>query len=133
MWFTAYRFLTYDTAKMLGILAGIVMSVVLIGEQLGIFNSMTQNVQGLALKYADYVWVVSPKTQSVMQMQALDVRVGRELQSIRGVERVYPLVLGAGSAKSPKGSKAALSFQILGVQSPDYVGGALRYLSLIHI
>lgn len=127
MWFTAYRFLTYDTAKMLGILAGIVMSVVLIGEQLGIFNSMTQNVQGLALKYADYVWVVSPKTQSVMQMQALDVRVGRELQSIRGVERVYPLVLGAGSAKSPKGSKAALSFQILGVQSPDYVGGALRY------
>jgi len=124
---TAYRFITYDTSKMLGILAGIIMSVVLIGMQLGIFTNMTENVQGLALKYSDYVWVISQKTQSAMQLQAIDVRVGRQLQSIPGVQRVYPLVLASGSAKSPNGSKSALTFQLIGVQPPRYVGAATRY------
>ena len=125
---TAFRFITYDTSKMLGILAGIIMSVVLIGQLLGIFNNMTESVRGLALKYPDYVWVVSTKTQSVMQLQEIDVRVGRELQSIPGVQRVYPLVLASGSAKSPKGTKSALTFQLIGIQSPAWVGAALQYV-----
>jgi putative ABC transport system permease protein len=124
---TAYRFLTYDKSKMFGILAGIVMSVVLIGQLLGIFNNMTESVRGLALKYGNYVWVISSKTQSVMQLQAIDVRVGRELQSIPGVERAYSIVLASGSAESPKGTKSALQFQIVGVQAPDFVGGSLAY------
>jgi putative ABC transport system permease protein len=125
---TAYRFITYDISKMLGILAGIIMAVVLIGMQLGIFTNMMDSVQGLAKKYSKYVWVISLKTQSVMQLQAIDVRVGRQLQSIPGVQHVYPLVLASGSAKSPKGSKSALAFQVIGVQSPDYVGAATQYV-----
>ncbi len=129
MWHTAYRFLTYDKSKLFGILAGIIMSVVLIGQQLGIFNNMTESVRGLAFKYPDYVWVISLKTQSVTQLQAIDVRVGRQLQSIPGVQRVYPLVLASGSAKSARGSKSGLPFQLVGVQAPDFVGGATQYVS----
>ncbi|TAE20837.1 MAG: FtsX-like permease family protein [Cytophagales bacterium] len=129
MWHTAYRFLTYDKSKLFGILAGIIMSVVLIGQQLGIFNNMTESVRGLAFKYPDYVWVISLKTQSVTQLQAIDVRVGRQLQSIPGVQRVYPLVLASGSAKSARGSKSGLPFQLVGVQTPDFVGGATQYVS----
>lgn len=122
---TAFRFLTYDRSNLLGILAGIIVSVVLVGIELGIFNSMAENAKGLTHNYPHYVWVVNPKTQSALQLQNLDVRVGRELQSLPGVQHVYPLVLTTGSAKSPGGTK--LSVQILGIQAPEFRGGALSY------
>lgn len=125
MWKTAFRFVTYDTSNLLGILAGIVVSVVLVGLELGTFNTMIDNSKGLTKNYPDYVWVVNSKTQSALQLQNLDVRVGRELESIPGVHRVYPLVFAAGSARSPKGTK--LSVQIIGIQAPAFLGAARRY------
>ncbi|MGM9508968.1 ABC transporter permease [Larkinella sp. GY13] len=125
MWKTAYRFLTYDTSNLLGILAGIVVSVVLVGLELSMFNNMMQDVRGLTRNYPTAIWVVNPKTQSALQLQNIDVRVGRELQSIPGVERVHPIVFASGSAKSPKGTK--LTVQILGIEAPTFVGGPRQY------
>ncbi|MBC8152987.1 MAG: FtsX-like permease family protein [Bacteroidetes bacterium] len=125
MWKTAFRFLTYDRSNLAGILAGIVVSVVLVGIELGTFNNMIDNSRGLTKNYPDNIWVVNPKTQSALQLLNLDVRVGRELQSIPGVRQVYPLVMAAGSAKSPKGTK--LSVQIIGIQAPAFLGAAKTY------
>ncbi|AQG81734.1 ABC transporter permease [Spirosoma montaniterrae] len=122
---TAFRFISYDISKMLGILAGIVISVVLIGQQLGIFNSMIDNMRGLAKHNPNYIWVVNQKSMSAMQMLNIDVRVGRELQSVPGVRAVYPVVLAGGSAKTTKGTKT--SIQLIGIQAPDFKGGASAY------
>lgn len=122
---TAFRFLTYDRSNLAGILSGIVVSIVLVGLELDIFNGMITNAQGLTIQYPNYVWVINPKTQSALQLQNLDVRVGRELQSIPGVQQVYPIVFASGSAKLPKGGK--LSVQIIGVQAPAFMGAARRY------
>lgn len=125
MWTTAFRFLTYDRANLAGILSGIVVSIVLVGLELNIFNGMIENAQGLTIHYPDYVWVINPKTQSALQLLNLDVRVGREVQSIPGVRQVYPIVFASGSAKSPKGGK--LSVQIVGIQAPAFLGAARIY------
>ncbi|WP_210516044.1 ABC transporter permease [Hymenobacter terricola] len=125
MWHSAFRFVTYDRSNLLGILAGIVVSVVMIGLELSTFNGMLSNVQGLARQYPDYVWVVNAKTQSAQQLLNVDVRVGRELASLPGVRAVHPLVLVAGSGKSPAGAK--LSMQLIGIQAPDYLGAARQY------
>lgn len=122
---TAFRFLTYDRNNLLGILAGIVVSVVMIGLELSMFNNMLRDVQGLAKNHPAEVWVVNAKTQAVQQLLNVDVRVGRELLSLPGVQAVYPVVLVGGAAKSPTGTK--LSVQILGVQVPHYQGAALHY------
>lgn len=122
---TAFRFLTYDRSNLAGILSGIVVSIVLVGLELDIFKGMITNAQGLTIQYPNYVWVINPKTQSALQLQNLDVRVGRELQSIPGVRQVHPIVFAAGSARLPKGGK--VSVQMIGIEAPAFVGAARSY------
>lgn len=125
MWKTAFRFITYDRGNMWGILAGIVVSDLLVGLMLSQFNTMMGNSRGLTKNYPNQIWVVNPKTQSALQFQNLDVRAGRELQSIPGVKKVYPLIFTGGTAKSPKGNK--LSVNIIGIKAPEFVGAASTY------
>lgn len=121
----AFYFMRYDFAKMLGILSGIVISVFLIGNQLGIFNTMLNTMRGMAKDNTEYIWVVSDKTQASTQLQSLDVRIGRELRSVAGVQAAYPLIIGAGTAKFAGGEK--LGAQIVGLAAPDFVGGPKTY------
>jgi putative ABC transport system permease protein len=117
----AFEFMWYDKPKMIGILAGIIISVFLIGQQLGIFTAMLGNMKGLARFNTDYVWVLSNKTENSMQLQTMDARVGRELISVPGVVSASPLVVVGGSAKLNSGTRLAV--QLVGISSPYFIGG----------
>lgn len=118
----AFQFMWYDKTKMLGILSGIIISVFLIGQQLGIFFSMTDNMKGIAKNHNEYIWVLNNKTQSSMQLFSMEERIGRELYSVPAVTSVNPMVVAGGSAKFEGDTK--VNVQLIGVSGPGFVGGS---------
>ncbi len=121
---TALRFLIYDKAKTIGALAGVIISVFLIGQQVGLLFFFFDAMGALAKNNPDYIWVTDNKTTNVNALSSLDMRVGWQLASIPGVAQVHPLVVAAGSAKFANGKSGGLL--LIGVQYPEFAGGPWR-------
>lgn len=124
MFRTALRFLIFDKAKSIGALAGVIISVFLIGQQVGLLFFFFDAMGALAKNNPNYIWVTDNKTTNVNALSALDVRVGYELESIPGVQKVYPLVVTSGAAKFANGKSSGLL--LIGVQYPEFAGGPWR-------
>ncbi|RFM33517.1 ABC transporter permease [Chitinophaga silvisoli] len=125
MWNTALRFMTYDKAKLIGILCGIVISIFLIGAQLGILNNILDMSLGIVKGNKQFIYVVDKKSTSSTSLVNVDKRVGNELQSIPGVARVFPVVVAGGTTKTKSGGTAMA--QIIGVQYPAMAGAPEFY------
>lgn len=125
MWKTAFRFMMFDKAKLIGILFGIIISVFLIGAQLGILDGLLDTSIGITKDNTSYLFVVNKKSTSAVTLLNIDKRVGNELESIEGVENVYPIVITAGTPKFASGATGMAV--IIGVQSPDFIGGPKKY------
>lgn len=126
MWKTAFKFMIYDKAKFIGILSGMVISVFIIGAQLGMLNGIYDTALGFLKDNQEYVYVVSPKSTSSGSLVNMDKRVGNELQSIEGVEKAYPLIMTMGTVKNRSGNSGMAA--IIGVQAPDYAGAPKEHL-----
>ena len=118
---TAIRFILYDKPKSLGVLAGIVISIFLVGQQIGIFIFLTDAMKSIVANNNRYIWIVDAKTDDANQLANLDMRIGRQAASIEGVERVFPVVITAGAAKFENGKTAGMT--IVGSEAPGFVGG----------
>lgn len=118
---TALRFIIFDKPKSFGALMGTVMSVFLIGQQSGIFMFLTNSMAALVKNNQSYIWVVDDKTTNVNALGSIDIRIGTELQSLKGVAHVFPLVTAGVSAKFRNGTSAGLT--LIGVQVPEFAGG----------
>lgn len=111
----------YDKPKSIGALAGIIISIFLIGQQAGIFIFLTNAMASLVRGNLGYIWVVDETTTNVNALSQLDMRKARELESIPGVKKAYPLVLAGGTAKFSNGKSSAIT--LIGVQAPRFAGG----------
>jgi putative ABC transport system permease protein len=118
---TALKFIVFDKAKSLGALLGIVISVFLIGQQTGIFLFLTGAMSRLVDNSQAALWVVDSKTTNVNALGQIDARLVRQIESIPGVARVYPLVMGGGSAKFEGGASSGVT--LVGSQAPHFKGG----------
>jgi putative ABC transport system permease protein len=118
---TALQFIMFDKAKSIGALVGTVMSVFLIGQQSGIFIFLINAMSSLVRNNTEYVWVVDDKTTNVNALALLDMRIAHELQSIEGIENVYPVVITPAAARFQNGKSAGIT--IIGVKAPAYAGG----------
>ncbi len=121
----AWQFMKYDLSKTTGILFGIIISVFLVGQNLGIFMALLNNMKGIARENENFIWVVSDKTQAATQLRNIDIRIGRELSSLEGVKKVHPLVVAGGTGKYGDGTQ--LGVLMIGLQGPDYAGGPIRF------
>lgn len=121
MFKTAIRFLSYDKPKSIGALAGIVISIFLVGQQLGIFLFLTGAMKSIVENNKKYIWVVDAKTDNANSVAPLDMRIGREIASLPGVKIVHPMVLSAAGAKFEDGKTAAMT--LVGTQAPAFAGG----------
>ena len=130
MWETAFRFMIYDKAKLLGILFGIIISVFLIGAQMGSLDGIIKSSIGIVNGNEEYVFVVNNKSTSAASLVDLDTRVGNEVQSIEGVEKVYPVVVSVGNVKYKSGNTNYCV--LIGVEGPDYAGAPKEYLPGSH-
>jgi len=122
----AFKFMWYDKAKMFGILFGIILSVFLIGQQLGICFSLLGGTISLAENNKKYLWVVSDKSQQVSDLPLIDMRISRQLMTVAGVLRVNTMIVGAASAKFKDNTKTPLT--LIGTQSPQHIGGPWNFV-----
>jgi putative ABC transport system permease protein len=117
----ALRFIWYDKPKAFGILFGIILSIFLIGQNIGIGVSLLESTISLARNNAQYIWVANDKTKQVSELSLIDMRIARELMSVKGVKRVSPMVAAMGSAKFSDGTTGAIS--VIGVDTKTFAGG----------
>jgi putative ABC transport system permease protein len=118
---TALRFITYDKPKSIGVILGIIISIFLVGQQTGIFLFLTGAMSALVDNTQADLWVVDNQTTDVNSLGQLDSRVGRQVESLTGVKKTYPLVVAGGSAKFRGGKTAPVT--IIGSQPPFFRGG----------
>lgn len=121
MFRTALRFIVFDKPKSIGALFGVVISIFLIGQQTGIFIFLTGAMSRLVDNMPADIWVVDAKTTNVSALGQLDARLQREIESIKGIERVSPIVIAGGSAKFDNGKTAGVN--VIGAVPPDFIGG----------
>lgn len=120
----AFKFIKYDKAKSFGALAGIIISVFLVGQQAGIFIFLTDAMKSLVANNSGYIWVTDETTTNANQLSPLDIRKGREIASLPGIEHVYPVVIATGGAKFANGTTGGLA--LIGSEAPNFVGGPWR-------
>ncbi len=121
MFSTAFSFIKYDKAKSIGALFGIIISTFLIGQQTGIFLFLLNAMGSLADNSSGDLWVVDNRTTNANALTPIDVRNARQLASIPGVAKVYPVVITGGSARFADGRSAAV--QIVGSDAPQFKMG----------
>ncbi len=121
MLFTALKFIWFDKPKSIGALAGMLISVFLIGQQSGIFIFLTNAMGSVAKNNSQYIWVVDSKTVNANALSPLDMRLCREIESIKGVKKAYPIVVAGVAAKFYNGTTSGLN--LIGSQAPDFIGG----------
>lgn len=125
MWKTALDFMTYERSKLAGILLGIVISMFLVGIQLGLVDKFLEDSTGFLRGNHEYIYVVDYKSPSSSSLLNVDNRVGYELRSIPGVDKVFPVVVSGGTCKFASGSTANVS--VIGVQYPEMAGAPKHY------
>ncbi len=121
---TAYKFMKYDKPKSIGIIIGIVVSIFLIGQQLGILSFLTELMGGLienSRQEIGQIWVVDKITQNANELPQLDERLVREIRSIEGVQDTYSIIAANASVKFANGKVAPIL--LIGSESPVFAGG----------
>ncbi|MDR1221736.1 MAG: ABC transporter permease [Tannerella sp.] len=125
MWKTALDFMVYERSKLAGILLGIVISMFLAGIQLALVDKFLEDSTGFLRGNHEYVYVIDRKSPSSASLLNVDNRVGYELRSIPGVDKVFPVVVSGGTCRFASGSTANVC--IVGVQYPEMAGAPKRY------
>jgi putative ABC transport system permease protein len=114
----------YDKAKSIGIIIGIVISIFLIGQQIGILGFLTGLMGGLvdnSRQDIGQIWVVDNITQNANELAKLDERLVREIRSIEGVENTFPVIAANASVKFSNGKSAPVL--MIGSEAPDFIAG----------
>jgi putative ABC transport system permease protein len=121
---TAIKFMRYDRAKSIGIIIGIVISIFLIGQQIGILTFLTGLMGGLVDNSREdlgEIWVVDNITENANELAKLDERLAREIRSIDGVLNAWPVVVTGGSVKFSNGKTSPVL--LIGSEAPLFVAG----------
>jgi len=124
MFALAWKFIRYDRAKSVGIITAIVISIFLIGQQIGLLlflMGLMGNLVGNANVKDNQIWVIESQTQNANTLTKIDARYVQQLQSLNGVEQAYPVAIGNAEARFLDGNTA--SVQIIGSDAPDFVIG----------
>jgi putative ABC transport system permease protein len=121
---TAFKFIKFDKSKSIGVVIAIVISIFLIGQQLGIFNFLTGLMGGVidnSNQELGQIWVVDNITQNANELGKLDNRLVQEIRSIEGVDNTYPVIATGGTVKFKNGKTAPVL--LVGSEAPMFVGG----------
>lgn len=124
MFALAWKFIRFDKAKSVGIITAIVISIFLIGQQVGLLlflMGLMGNLVGNANVKDNQIWVIESQTENANTLTKIDLRYVQQLQSINGIIQAHPVVIGSAEAKFLDGNTAAV--QIIGSDAPDFVIG----------
>jgi putative ABC transport system permease protein len=121
---TAFKFMKYDKPKSIGIIVGIVISIFLIGQQLGTLRYLTGLMGGLIENSnapENSIWIIDDVSRNVNAVGRIDARIAQEVKSIAGVEDSYGIVI-ANSTVTFEGGKSS-SVNLVGSDGPVFIAG----------
>lgn len=121
---TAYKFMRYDKPKSIGIIVGIVISIFLIGQQLGTLRFLTSLMSGLVINSntgPNDIWIIDNISGNVNALSKIDARIAQEVKSIEGVADSYGVVI-ANTTVSFDGSKTS-PINLIGSDGPLFIAG----------
>lgn len=124
---TAFKFMKYDKPKSIGIIVGIVISIFLIGQQLGTLRFLTGLMGGLIENSnapENSIWIIDDVSGNVNALGRIDARIAQEVKSIDGVEDSYGMVI-ASSTVTFAGGKSS-SVNLVGSDGPAFIAGPDR-------
>lgn len=120
----AIKFMKFDRPKSIGIIVGIVISIFLIGQQLGTLKFITQAMSGLidnANQKVGQIWVIDNSTNNANKLSPIDSRLVREIRSVEGVKNTFPIVVT--NAKVTFANGKSNPFMLIGSDAPVFAGG----------
>ena len=124
---TAYKFVRFEKSKSMGILTAIIISIYLIGIELGMFFYLANLIGGLVSNanpaYAQ-VFVVNRQTENANQLTPFDVRWINQLRSIEGVDDTHGFVITPVTVKFPNGKDAPA--MVIGSAYPSLAAGPMK-------
>jgi putative ABC transport system permease protein len=124
MWKLAWKFIKYDRAKSVGIITAIVISIFLIGQQVGLLlflMVLMGNLVGNANVNEKDIWVIESQTANANTLNKIDQRYVQQLKSIPGVAQTYGVVIASGEARFLDGNTAGVT--VIGSDAPQFVIG----------
>lgn len=124
MFATAYKFIRFEKSKSTGILLGIIISIYLIGLELGIFFYLTTLIGGVVNnakpEYAQ-VFVVNKLTNNANILSPFDKRWINQLRSIDGVDDTHGMVMANVNVRFDNGESSPAI--IIGSEYPELAAG----------
>lgn len=120
----AYKFIKFDKSKSIGIVTAIVISIFLIGQQLGLLGflmGLMGNLAGNANVTSRDIWVIESQSENMNVLNKIDERYVQELRSIAGVEQTYPVLIVNGQASFLNGRTAGVV--LIGSEAPMFIAG----------
>ena len=121
---TALKFMIFDKPKSIGIIIGIVISIFLIGQQLGTLRFLTTLMSGLIVNSnsaVNDIWIIDNVSSNVNSISKIDGRIAQEVKSIEGVKESYSIVI-ANTSVSFNGSKTS-AVNLVGSDGPYFIAG----------
>ncbi len=129
MFATAFKFIRFEKAKSTGILLGIIISIYLIGLELGIFFYLSTLVGGIinnSKPEYSQVFVVNKLANNANILSPFDRRWVNQLRSIDGVDDTHGLVISNISVRFENGESAPA--MIIGSEYPYLAAGPANNL-----
>lgn len=120
----AFKFIRFDRAKSIGIITAIVISIFLIGQQLGLLfylMGLMGNLVGNAPVQDNEIWIIEGQSNNMNAVNNIDQRLLQQIGSMKGVEQTYPVVLAPAQATFLDGKTAGIT--LVGADAPAFVMG----------
>lgn len=124
MFRTAFKFVSFEKSKSMGILTAIIISIYLIGVELGMFFYLSDLIRGIVQNSNPthaQVFVVKKQTTNINQLSPFDVRWVNQLRSVEGVDNTHGFVAANVSLKFPDGNDSPAL--IIGSDYPAMAAG----------
>lgn len=124
MFVLAFKFIRYDRAKSIGIITAIVISVFLIGQQLGLLfylMGLMGNLVGNAPVQDNELWIIERQSNNMNAVNNIDHRLVQQIGSMEAVAYSYPVVLVPAQATFLDGKTAGVT--LVGADAPSFVMG----------
>ena len=120
----AWKFIRFDKAKSIGVVTAIVISIFLIGQQLGLMfylMGLMGNLVGNAPANNRQLWIIEAQSNNVNAINLIDSRYVQEIGSLPGVMASHPVVLAPAQASFLDGNTAGVT--LVGAKVPGFVMG----------
>lgn len=123
----AFKFIRYDRAKSIGIITAIVISIFLIGQQLGLLfylMGLMGNLVGNTPVKEDVLWIIEGQSNNVNALNTIDRRLVQQIGSLPEVERTAAVILAPAQATFLDGKTAAVT--LVGADAPEFIMGPVK-------